>query len=112
MATLDSPPWILLCTLAALLAALWCAGRALAGAWLLRPRRVARALRSQGVRGTPYRFPSGDVHDYVRLVAAACSQPMPLSSHAVAARVAPFDHGVIKEHGNWLPLSIRPYAAW
>ncbi|XBI04539.1 hypothetical protein VPH35_132822 [Triticum aestivum] len=85
MATLGSPPWSLLCALGALLAALWCAGRALTGAWL-RPRRLAQTLRSQGVRGTQYRFPSGDMNKYVRLIAAACSQPMPMSSHAVAAR--------------------------
>ncbi|XP_048543667.1 cytochrome P450 CYP72A219-like [Triticum urartu] len=99
MDTLGSPPWSLLCALGALLAALWCAGRALAGAWL-GPRRVARALRSQGVGGTSYRFPSGDMKDYVRLIAAACSQPMTLSSHAVAARAVPFDHAIIKQHGK------------
>ncbi|VAI93429.1 unnamed protein product [Triticum turgidum subsp. durum] len=99
MATLSSPPWSLLCFFGALLAALWCAGRALAGAWL-GPPRVARALRSQGVRGTSYRFPSGDMKEYVRLLAAACSQPMPLSSHAVAARAVPFDHAIIKQHGK------------
>jgi hypothetical protein len=61
---------------------------------------MARALRSQGLRGTAYGFPSGDMKEYVRLIAAKCSEPMPPSSHAVAARVVPFDHGVIREHGN------------
>jgi hypothetical protein len=43
--------------------------------------------------------------EYVRLIVAACSEPMPLSSHAVTARVVPFDHGVVREHGN---LSLSP----
>jgi hypothetical protein len=99
------PPWSLLYALGAL-AALWCAWRVLAGAWL-RPQRMARALRSQSLRGTAYRFPSGDMKEYVRLIAAACSDPMPHSSHAIAARVMPFDHGVIREHGNSLTPSLH-----
>uniref|UniRef100_J3L237 Cytochrome P450 n=1 Tax=Oryza brachyantha TaxID=4533 RepID=J3L237_ORYBR len=81
------------------LAALWWAWRALDGAWL-RPRRLARALQAQGLRGTSYRFPSGDMQEYVRLGAAALSAPMPPSSHAVAQRALPFDHAAIKQHGN------------
>ncbi|XP_051225069.1 cytochrome P450 CYP72A616 [Lolium perenne] len=96
------PPWSFLYALAlgALASlSLWCAWRVLAGAWL-GPQRTARALRSQGLRGTTYRFPSGDMKEYVRLIVAACSEPMPLSSHAVTARVLPFDHGVVREHGK------------
>jgi hypothetical protein len=62
MATLGlslTPPWSLLYGLGAL-AALWCAWRLLASAWL-GPRRMAWALRSQGLGGTAYRFPSGDL---------------------------------------------------
>ncbi|KAM0841881.1 hypothetical protein ACQ4PT_058729 [Festuca glaucescens] len=86
MATLGlslTPPWSFLYALGAM-ASLWCAWRVLAGAWL-GPQRIVRALRSQGLRGTAYRFPSGDMKEYVRLIAAACSEPMPLSSHAIAA---------------------------
>ncbi|KAL6615625.1 hypothetical protein ACP70R_037895 [Stipagrostis hirtigluma subsp. patula] len=91
-------PWSLLYALGAL-AALWWALRALERAWL-GPRRLGRALRTQGLRGTAYRFPSGDMREFVRLGAAACSQPMPLRSHAVAPRADPFDHSVIKQHGK------------
>jgi hypothetical protein len=37
----------------------WCAARALEWAWL-RPRRLERALRAQGLRGTAYRPLAGD----------------------------------------------------
>ena len=49
-------PWglVVLCTVAA-----WCAVRAVEWAWW-RPRRLARALRSQGLRGTAYRSLAGD----------------------------------------------------
>lgn len=91
-------PWSFLCALG-VGAVLSCAWRLLARAWL-GPQRVALALRAQGLRGTTYRFPSGDVKEYVRLLAAARSDPMPLSSHDITARVLPFDHGIIKQHGN------------
>ncbi|KAL6842596.1 hypothetical protein ACP4OV_027440 [Aristida adscensionis] len=92
------PPWSFLYALGAF-AALWWAWRALERAWL-RPRRLGRALRAQGLHGTAYRFPAGDKTEFVRLTAAACSQPMPLQSHAVAPRAVPFDHSVIRKHGN------------
>ncbi|KAJ1284420.1 hypothetical protein BS78_03G202900 [Paspalum vaginatum] len=95
-----TPPWISLCALGvALAAALWGAWRAL-DSWWLRPRRLGNALRSQGLPGTAYRFPSGDMKEYVRLAAAARSEPMPLASHAIAPRVVPFDHSITRQHGS------------
>jgi cytochrome P450 family 3 subfamily A len=92
-----SPPWSLIFSLGALVA-LWWAWRVLEMAWIS-PRRLGRALRAQGLRGTAYRFPFGDLKEFARLVGVARSKPMPLS-HGITPRVAPLYHNVIKEHGN------------
>ncbi|XP_066309239.1 cytochrome P450 CYP72A616-like [Miscanthus floridulus] len=96
-----APPWSLLCALGALAVAALCgAWRALDRFWL-RPRRLGRALRSQGLPGTAYRFPSGDMREFLRVAAAANSEPIPLAaSHAVAPRALPFDHSITRQHGN------------
>ncbi|RLM94144.1 cytochrome P450 72A15-like [Panicum miliaceum] len=81
------------------LAALWFTWRALEWAWLS-PRRLGRALRAQGLRGTSYRFPSGDLAEEARLLAAERTKPMPLLSHAICGRVEPLLHSTVKEHGK------------
>ncbi|OAY72652.1 Cytochrome P450 72A15 [Ananas comosus] len=45
---------------------------------LLRPRRLERALRSQGLRGSRYRPFAGDLPENARLNAIARSRPLPL----------------------------------
>ncbi|KAF8675954.1 hypothetical protein HU200_047454 [Digitaria exilis] len=82
------------------LAALWLVWRALEWGWL-RPRRLGRALRAQGLRGTAFRFPSGDLAEETRLLAEQRAKPLPLSSaHDIAARVEPLLHKAINEHGK------------
>ncbi|KAL6842595.1 hypothetical protein ACP4OV_027439 [Aristida adscensionis] len=82
-----------------ILVPLWLAWRALEWGWL-RPRRLGRALRAQGLRGTAYRFPAGDLPEEARLRAAQRAKPMPPSSHAVSARVAPLVHNAVKQNGK------------
>jgi cytochrome P450 family 3 subfamily A len=91
--------WSLIFSLGALVA-LWWAWRVLEMAWIS-PRRLARALQAQGLHGTAYRFPFGDLREFARLVGVARSKPMPLS-HGITPRVAPLYHNVIKEHGTSL----------
>nr|CAB3477691.1 unnamed protein product [Digitaria exilis] len=103
MATLGAspaapPPWSLLCALVALATLGW-AWRTLEQFWL-RPPRLGRALRAQGLPGTAYSFPSGDMKEFARLAVAARSQPMPPASHAVAPRALPFDHSITRQHGE------------
>ncbi|KAE8785534.1 Secologanin synthase [Hordeum vulgare] len=93
-----SQQWSLLFSVAALVA-LWWAWRVLELAWIT-PRRLARALQAQGLRGRAYRFPLGDLQEFSRLVAVARSEPMLPPSHDITARVAPLYHSVIKEHGK------------
>ena len=94
---------LLLC--AAVLAA--AAARALAEWAWLRPRRLGRALRAQGLRGTSYRFPSGDLAEDERLLAAERTKPMLLLSHAISARVEPLLHSIVKEHGTSATESLK-----
>ncbi|ONM40052.1 cytochrome P450 family 72 subfamily A polypeptide 8 [Zea mays] len=94
-----SPPWSLLQGLLALLVA-WGAYRAAQTFWL-RPRRLGRALRAQGLTGTAYRFPAGDLKENARLNDEARSRPMqPPCSHDVVPRVMPHLFNTVKDHGN------------
>ncbi|KAF7036897.1 hypothetical protein CFC21_047415 [Triticum aestivum] len=77
----------------------WCAVRALDWAWW-RPRRLDRALRSQGLRGTPYRSVAGDAPLAERLNEDARSRSMPLGCHDVVPRAMPLFHQTMKEHGK------------
>ncbi|XP_078151346.1 cytochrome P450 CYP72A616-like [Carex rostrata] len=77
---------------------LWGAARALEWAWL-RPRRLEKALRKEGLRGTVYRSLVGDLKENSRLNQEAYSKPMPLS-HDIIPRVAPLLHRSMKEFGK------------
>nr|ACG27500.1 cytochrome P450 CYP72A28v3 [Zea mays] len=92
-------PWKLLALLCAALAVAWCAVRALEWAWW-RPRRLARALRSQGLCGTSYRSLAGDAALTEELNREARSRPLPLGCHDVAPRAMPLFHQTMKEHGK------------
>nr|CAB3477694.1 unnamed protein product [Digitaria exilis] len=82
------------------LMAMWLVWRALEWGWL-RPRRLGRALHAQGLRSTAFRFPSGDLAEETRLLAAQRAKPLPLSSaHAITARVEPLLHKAVNEHGK------------
>ena len=61
-----SVPWSFLLGALLGLLLLWPAGRLLNQLWW-QPRRLGQALRAQGLRGTPYRFLTGDQKDYGRL---------------------------------------------
>ncbi|XP_047062687.1 cytochrome P450 72A14-like [Lolium rigidum] len=77
----------------------WCAVRVLEWAWW-RPRRLERALRSQGLRGTAYRSLAGDAALLVRLNKEARSRTMPLGCHDIVPRAMPLFHHAMKEHGK------------
>jgi len=49
----------------------------------LKPRRLERALRAQGLQGTSYRFLTGDLKEKARLDNEARSKPMPTRSHDI-----------------------------
>ncbi|KAJ4741631.1 Cytochrome P450 [Rhynchospora pubera] len=103
---LASNPWSLFIG-AFTLFLLWGAARALEWAWL-RPRRLDRALRKQGLRGTVYRSLAGDINDNTRLNKEARAKPMPLS-HDITPRVAPYLHRTMKEFGKNCFTWFGPY---
>jgi hypothetical protein len=76
----------------------WCAVRTLEWAWW-RPRRLERALRSQGLRGTTFQSIAGDAPLLERLNREARSRTMPLGCHDVVPRAMPLFHQTMKEHG-------------
>lgn len=84
-------------------------GRADAGVGLAGPlRRMERALRAQGLRGTQYRFLHGDLTEDLRLVTAARSKPVPMDRpHDFIPRVAPLLHRALEEHGTVLALLLQ-----
>ncbi|XP_020105932.1 cytochrome P450 72A15-like [Ananas comosus] len=83
---------------------------------LLRPRRLERALRAQGLRGSRYHPFAGDLPENARLNAAARSRPLPLSPsphrivprvlplspspHRIVPRVSPLFHQIMQLHGK------------
>ncbi|CAL5038380.1 unnamed protein product [Urochloa decumbens] len=77
----------------------WCAVRALEWAWW-RPRRMARALRSQGVRGNEYRSLAGDAPMSELLEREARSRPLPLGCHDLVPRAMPLFYQTMKQHGK------------
>ncbi|BAD61160.1 cytochrome P450-like [Oryza sativa Japonica Group] len=72
--------------------------RAAERCWL-GPRRVAGALQGQGLRGTAYRFPAGDLPENARRSKEARAKPMP-PCHDIVPRVAPLLQDIVKEYGN------------
>ncbi|GJN18317.1 hypothetical protein PR202_gb05465 [Eleusine coracana subsp. coracana] len=93
---LEAFPWMKLLACAFMA---WCAVRVLEWAWW-RPRRLSRALRSQGLRGTAYRSLAGDAPLTERLSREARSRPLPLGCHDVVPRAMPMYHQIMKEHGK------------
>ncbi|CAL4955901.1 unnamed protein product [Urochloa decumbens] len=95
----EASPWSLLGGAAAVLL-LWWAAQVLEWAWLT-PRRMERALRAQGLRGTRYRFFWGDHKEERRLTAAALGKPVPMDRpHDILPRVSPLLHRAVQEHGK------------
>ncbi|KAM1057469.1 hypothetical protein ACFX10_030672 [Malus domestica] len=68
--------------------------------WLwLRPKKLERYLRQQGIAGNSYRFMSGDMKEISMTTEQAYSKPMSLS-HDIAPRVIPFHHRLVNTYGK------------
>ncbi|CAL9117048.1 unnamed protein product [Musa acuminata var. zebrina] len=110
---LEAPPIRSSVAMAEFLAAdvLWSLGWGVAGllflAWALRvlnwawwrPRWLERALRAQGLNGTAYRFPYGDLKENARFSKEARAKPMPLA-HNIIPRLLPFLNRAMDEYGK------------
>ncbi|KAJ9554684.1 hypothetical protein OSB04_018729 [Centaurea solstitialis] len=70
--------------------------------WLwLKPKKIEKLLRDQGLKGTPYRLMFRDLKEMVEMLIEAKSKPMrSLADHDIAHRVFPFYHKVVAVHGK------------
>ncbi|KAJ6795179.1 cytochrome P450 72A15-like isoform X1 [Iris pallida] len=82
-----------------LLLLLWVGARAAEWLWW-KPWRLERALRAQGLKGTPYRFLYGDLKESFKLSMEAKSKPMSSSSHDIIPRVLPFLQSSMEQYGK------------
>ncbi|KAM5573281.1 cytochrome P450 CYP72A219-like [Rosa sericea] len=79
---------------------LTCAWRVLNYVWL-RPKKLERCLRKQGLKGNSYKLLIGDMKESFMMLKQAQSNPINLSScHDIAPRVIPFVHQTVKNYGR------------
>ncbi|XP_034679128.1 cytochrome P450 CYP72A219-like isoform X1 [Vitis riparia] len=74
------------------------AWRLLNWVWL-RPKKLERCLRQQGLTGNSYRLLHGDFREMLRMISEANSRPISLSDDIVQ-RVLPFHYHSIKKYGK------------
>ncbi|KAK1419758.1 hypothetical protein QVD17_29069 [Tagetes erecta] len=65
----------------------------------LKPKKMEKFLRAQGLDGNPYKFPFGDLEEMVHLIVEAKTKPIGLNDDIVP-RVLPFVHKAIATHGK------------
>uniref|UniRef100_A0A804QWH3 Uncharacterized protein n=1 Tax=Zea mays TaxID=4577 RepID=A0A804QWH3_MAIZE len=95
----EASPWARAGAATAAVVLVWLAAWTLEWAWWT-PRRLDRALRAQGLKGTRYRLLTGDVRENARLNREARTKPLPLGSHDIIPRVLPMFHNAVKENGT------------
>lgn len=77
---------------------IWWIWSALNWVWL-RPKRIERVLKQQGLQGNSYRPLVGDIRDMVKMIKEAKSKPMDPYSNDIAPRVLPFVVHTIAKYG-------------
>ncbi|KAL7610680.1 cytochrome P450 CYP72A219 [Lactuca sativa] len=78
--------------------------------WIwLKPKKMEKFLREQGLNGNPYKFLFGDVKEMVQMTANAKLKPINLTDNIVP-RVMPFMHNSLKTHGKAFFTWIGPRA--
>ncbi|KAJ4726550.1 Cytochrome P450 [Melia azedarach] len=75
-----------------------CAWRILNWVWL-KPRRLERLLRQQGLKGNSYKFFFGDTKESSMMIKEAKSKPISFS-HDILSRVSPFLHQTVQNYGK------------
>ncbi|KAH6775516.1 cytochrome P450 [Perilla frutescens var. hirtella] len=65
----------------------------------LRPRRLEKLLRKQGLNGNPYRFFTGDMKDLIAITKAEQPKTMKLSDD-IPSHILPFYHHIINQYGS------------
>lgn len=80
---------------------IWWFWNALNWVWL-RPKRIERRLKEQGIQGNSYRPLIGDIRDMVKMIKEAKSKPMDPHSNDIAPRVLPYVVHTIAKYGQSL----------
>ncbi|XP_014515028.1 cytochrome P450 72A15 [Vigna radiata var. radiata] len=88
---------------------LWWFWNALNWVWL-RPKRIERRLKEQGIQGNSYRPLIGDIRDMVKMIKEVKSKPMDPHSNDIAPRVLPYVVHTIAKYGknSFMWLGPRP----
>ncbi|TKY49279.1 Secologanin synthase [Spatholobus suberectus] len=89
--------WATILTLILILVLIW-AWKVLNLLWL-RPKRLERLLREQGLQGNPYKLFIGDMKEFDKMRMEALSKPMNLS-HDIVPRVFPYVQQSVNKHGK------------
>ncbi|XP_030513260.1 cytochrome P450 CYP72A219-like [Rhodamnia argentea] len=76
-----------------------CAWKLLCLFWL-KPKKLERCLRRQGLNGTPYSLLFQDLRDKMRMSKEAQSRPITPFSNDIAPRLLPFLHHSIMKYGK------------
>nr|ALG05137.1 cytochrome P450 [Sinopodophyllum hexandrum] len=90
---------LLLITYAALVIFSWLAWQALVQFWL-RPIKLQRFLRQQGIDGPSYKFPFGGTDEETRALQKAASKPMDFSHKSIVTYILPYLHQIVQKYGN------------
>lgn len=70
--------------------------------WIwLKPKKLERHLRQQGLSGNSYRLLIGDLNDNSKMTKAALSKPMEFS-HDIVPYVLPLLHDIFNKYGTLL----------
>jgi Txe/YoeB family toxin of Txe-Axe toxin-antitoxin module len=64
-----------------------------------KPKLQERHIKSQGIRGTPYKLLIGDMKEFVRAIQEAWSKPISIA-HQIVPRVDPFTINIVQKYGN------------
>ncbi|KAK4285813.1 hypothetical protein QN277_002460 [Acacia crassicarpa] len=87
---------------AAILVLVWAAWKVVDWLWL-RPKKLERLLRQQGLQGTPYTLLSGDSTKMFNMRIQANSKPMNLS-HDIIPRASSFIYHIVNKYGKNNPF--------
>jgi len=69
------------------------------------PKRIQHEMRSQGIKGPPYRFLYGNTKEIIRMREESLRSPMEYSSHHISPRIKPHIHA-------WKQLYGKNYLIW
>ncbi|KAI9083545.1 hypothetical protein K1719_034487 [Acacia pycnantha] len=86
----------------AVLVLIWAAWKVVNWLWL-RPKKLERLLRQQGLQGTPYTFLTGDSTKMFNMRKQAKSKPMNLS-HDIIPRASSFFNHIVNQYGKNNPF--------